>query len=125
MRDSCHKMSSQRIEFHFIFESLLQPLFHQFALGDVSPDGLYFHASGFRIANQSIDLPRSRYVRMLRVGSGFDVADNEIARRVAPGDLVACAGAGYANHAELVAVPGGDAALLRQARGRVRRLAGG
>ncbi|MGD8957830.1 MAG: YaiI/YqxD family protein [Chromatiaceae bacterium] len=43
------------------------------------------------VANQSIDLPRSRYVRMLRVGSGFDVADNEIARRVAPGDLVVTA----------------------------------
>ena len=40
------------------------------------------------VANQSLDLPRSRYVQMLRVASGFDVADNEIARRVAPGDLV-------------------------------------
>ena len=28
---------------------------------------------------------------MLRVASGFDVADNEIARRVAPGDLVVTA----------------------------------
>lgn len=40
------------------------------------------------VANQALELPRSRYVRMLQVAPGFDVADNEIARRVAPGDLV-------------------------------------
>jgi uncharacterized protein YaiI (UPF0178 family) len=40
------------------------------------------------VANQSIEIPRSRYVRMLQVSSGFDVADNEIARRAAAGDLV-------------------------------------
>jgi uncharacterized protein YaiI (UPF0178 family) len=40
------------------------------------------------VANQSIEVPRSRYIRMLRVSSGFDVADNEIVRRAAPGDLV-------------------------------------
>ena len=40
------------------------------------------------VANQSIDLPRSRYVRMLRVASGFDVADNYIVQQAAAGDLV-------------------------------------
>lgn len=40
------------------------------------------------VANQSIEVPRSRHVRMLTVSAGFDVADNEIARRVEPGDLV-------------------------------------
>lgn len=40
------------------------------------------------VANQSIEIPRSRHIRMLRVSSGFDVADNEIVRRAEPGDLV-------------------------------------
>ena len=40
------------------------------------------------VANQAIETPRSRYVRMLQVSPGFDVADNEIARRAVPGDLV-------------------------------------
>ncbi|MBT8429626.1 MAG: YaiI/YqxD family protein [Gammaproteobacteria bacterium] len=40
------------------------------------------------VANQSIEIPRSRHVKMLQVSSGFDVADNEIVRRAEPGDLV-------------------------------------
>jgi uncharacterized protein YaiI (UPF0178 family) len=40
------------------------------------------------VANQAIDVPRSRYVRMLQVARGFDVADNEIAARAGNGDLV-------------------------------------
>ncbi|HKJ94159.1 MAG TPA: YaiI/YqxD family protein [Gammaproteobacteria bacterium] len=40
------------------------------------------------VANQFIRVPRSGYVRMLQVGSGFDVADHEIVRRVARNDLV-------------------------------------
>ena len=40
------------------------------------------------VANQTIEIPRSRHVRMLTVSAGFDVADNEIARRVEAGDLV-------------------------------------
>jgi uncharacterized protein YaiI (UPF0178 family) len=40
------------------------------------------------VANQAIDTPRSAYVRSVRVAAGFDVADNEIVRRVAAGDLV-------------------------------------
>jgi uncharacterized protein YaiI (UPF0178 family) len=40
------------------------------------------------VANQSIEIPRSRHIKMLRVSSGFDVADNEIVSRAEPGDLV-------------------------------------
>ena len=40
------------------------------------------------VANQPVRVPPSRFVRMLQVGSGFDVADQEIVRRVEPGDLV-------------------------------------
>ena len=40
------------------------------------------------VANQSIEIPRSRHIRMLQVSSGFDVADNEIVRRAEPDDLV-------------------------------------
>jgi len=40
------------------------------------------------VANQSISVPPSRYIKTLRVSSGFDVADNEIVRLVKPGDLV-------------------------------------
>ena len=43
------------------------------------------------VANQSIDIPRSRNIRMLQVSAGFDVADNEIARRAGPDDLVVTA----------------------------------
>ncbi|RLM22655.1 hypothetical protein BIY29_11725 [Brenneria alni] len=40
------------------------------------------------VANQSLKVPPSRFIRTLRVAAGFDVADNEIVRRVEPGDLV-------------------------------------
>ncbi|WKA63268.1 YaiI/YqxD family protein [Pectobacterium aroidearum] len=40
------------------------------------------------VANQTIKVPPSRFIRTLRVSSGFDVADNEIVRRVESGDLV-------------------------------------
>lgn len=43
------------------------------------------------VANQAVRVPRSRYVQALQVGAGFDVADNEIVQRVAPGDLVVTA----------------------------------
>ncbi len=43
------------------------------------------------VANQSIATPRVPSVRTLRVASGFDVADNEIVKRVVPGDLVVTA----------------------------------
>lgn len=40
------------------------------------------------VANQSVSIPRSRYIRAIRVGRGFDVADNEIVKRLHSGDLV-------------------------------------
>jgi uncharacterized protein len=40
------------------------------------------------VANKLLGAPRSRFIRSLQVARGFDVADNEIARRLAPGDLV-------------------------------------
>ena len=40
------------------------------------------------VANQLLRVPPSRFVRALQVPSGFDVADAEIVRLLAPGDLV-------------------------------------
>ena len=40
------------------------------------------------VANQPVPAPPSRYIRAIRVSPGFDVADNEIVKRLAPGDLV-------------------------------------
>ena len=40
------------------------------------------------VANQPMRIPSSRFIKTLRVSPGFDVADNEIVKRVEPGDLV-------------------------------------
>jgi len=40
------------------------------------------------VANQPIATPPSRVIRSVRVGAGFDVADQYIAEQVQPGDLV-------------------------------------
>lgn len=40
------------------------------------------------IANQFIKTPPSKFVTSIRVASGFDVADNEIVKRVSDGDMV-------------------------------------
>lgn len=40
------------------------------------------------VANQPLRIPKSPFIKFLRVGSGFDVADNEIVKRIQPGDLV-------------------------------------
>ena len=40
------------------------------------------------VANQAVRIPPSRYIKMIQVASGFDVADNEIVKRLSPGDLV-------------------------------------
>lgn len=40
------------------------------------------------VANQFIRVPASRFIRAVQVPSGFDVADAEIVRLLAPGDLV-------------------------------------
>lgn len=40
------------------------------------------------VANQPIRVPRSPHISFLQVSAGFDVADNEIVKRMEPGDLV-------------------------------------
>lgn len=43
------------------------------------------------VANSPVSVPRAANIRAIVVSSGFDVADNEIARRVEAGDLVVTA----------------------------------
>ncbi len=43
------------------------------------------------VANKALRTPVSKFIRTLQVAQGFDVADNEIARRVEAGDLVVTA----------------------------------
>ena len=40
------------------------------------------------VANQPMRIPPSRFITMLHVESGFDVADKEIVKRLSAGDLV-------------------------------------
>ena len=40
------------------------------------------------VANQPVRIPPSRCIRFLQVTAGFDVADNEIIKRLSAGDLV-------------------------------------
>ena len=40
------------------------------------------------VANQPVRIPASRCIKFIQVASGFDVADNEIVKRLAAGDLV-------------------------------------
>lgn len=40
------------------------------------------------VANQPLRIPLSRCIKFLKVKSGFDVADNEIVKRLNAGDLV-------------------------------------
>ena len=40
------------------------------------------------VANQYLQTPPSRYIQFLQVKSGYDVADNEIVKRLNVGDLV-------------------------------------
>jgi uncharacterized protein YaiI (UPF0178 family) len=40
------------------------------------------------VANQPMRIPRSRYVKLLQVRAGIDVADNEIVKSLSAGDLV-------------------------------------
>jgi uncharacterized protein YaiI (UPF0178 family) len=40
------------------------------------------------VANQMINIPPSPLIKMVRVPSGFDVADNYIIQQVKPGDLI-------------------------------------
>jgi hypothetical protein len=40
------------------------------------------------VANKSLWIPSSRFIRTIRVASGFDVADNRIVQQMEAGDLV-------------------------------------
>jgi len=40
------------------------------------------------VANQSLRIPPSRFIKSLKVAAGFDVADNEIVKLTESGDLV-------------------------------------
>lgn len=40
------------------------------------------------VANQTLHVPPSPFIRSVQVPAGFDVADNEIVKRVVAGDLV-------------------------------------
>ena len=40
------------------------------------------------VANQVLRVPPSKHIKFVKVESGFDVADNEIVKRMAKGDLV-------------------------------------
>ncbi len=40
------------------------------------------------VANQPIHIPPSRHIKMIQVAAGFDVADDEIVKRLSAGDLV-------------------------------------
>lgn len=40
------------------------------------------------VANQYINTPKSRYINFIQVKAGFDVADNEIVKRLNASDLV-------------------------------------
>lgn len=43
------------------------------------------------VANHALRIPPSKLISTLQVPAGFDVADNEIVRRLQPGDLVVTA----------------------------------
>ncbi len=40
------------------------------------------------LANQTLTIPNSPYIKFIRVQAGFDVADNEIVKLVEEGDLI-------------------------------------
>lgn len=40
------------------------------------------------VANQSLSIPKSPYIKSIRVAPGFDVADNYIVQQVSAGELV-------------------------------------
>jgi uncharacterized protein YaiI (UPF0178 family) len=40
------------------------------------------------VANQAVNTPRSQFISSIQVAQGFDVADNEIIKRLDSGDLV-------------------------------------
>lgn len=51
------------------------------------------------VANQFISIPKSNHINFVQVGAGFDVADNEIVKRLDAGDLVITSDIPLAAHA--------------------------
>jgi uncharacterized protein YaiI (UPF0178 family) len=46
------------------------------------------HVQVTLVANQPINIAKSRFIKFIQVTQGFDVADNEIVKRLDSGDLV-------------------------------------
>lgn len=46
------------------------------------------HTETILVANHAMRIPQSKFISRLQVSSGFDVADDEIVKRVEKGDLV-------------------------------------
>lgn len=40
------------------------------------------------VANQPLKIPKSKFIKSIQVGAGFDVADNYIVQQAIPGDLI-------------------------------------
>jgi len=75
------------------------------------------------VANQFIRIPKSPYIAFLQVESGFDIADNEIVRRVSAGDLVITSDIPLASDAidkgALALSPRGELYTAENIRGRL------
>jgi uncharacterized protein YaiI (UPF0178 family) len=75
------------------------------------------------VANQSLPVPRAGNIRMLQVEQGFDVADNEIVKRIEANDLLVTSDIPLA--AEVIAkgahviTPRGETLAKENIRGRL------
>jgi uncharacterized protein YaiI (UPF0178 family) len=76
------------------------------------------------IANQPIQTPPSKLIDSVQVAAGFDVADDEIVRRVSSGDLVVTAdiplAAEVIEKGALVLTPRGEAQTRENIRSRLQ-----
>jgi hypothetical protein len=76
------------------------------------------------IANQPVQTPPSRLIDSIQVASGFDVADEEIVRRVSSGDLVVTAdiplAAQVIDKGARVLTPRGEAQTRENIRSRLQ-----
>ena len=50
------------------------------------------------VANRWLEVPKSKFIKTIQVGSGMDVADEKIVEMLEPGDLVVTADIPLANH---------------------------
>jgi len=75
------------------------------------------------VANQSLPVPRMANIRMLQVAQGFDIADNEIVKRIDANDLLVTSDIPLAAEAiekgALVITPRGEALTKENIRGRL------